>query len=146
MECGTQASGLGLDIRRDVSRPCDQAEGGAGVAEGVMRAVPIGMIIAGAEMRDAQGGREGNRPRHVGGRSAVAQRANECLKDRLRVLIEHGASERGVLVPGTALRSASPQRLWDGPQCSFGKRHEIDWMTPAVHLLAPDRGREDGHD
>jgi hypothetical protein len=97
-------------------------------------------------MRDAQGGREGNRPRHVAGRSAVAQRANECLKDRLRVLIEHGASERGVLVPGTALRPASPQCLWNILQRPLGKRHEIDWMAPVIHLFAANRGSEHGHD
>jgi len=32
------------------------------------------MIVAGAEMGNAQGGGEGDCARHIGGRSAVAQR------------------------------------------------------------------------
>jgi hypothetical protein len=51
------------------------------------------MIVARAKMRDAQGGRKRNRARYVGGRSAVAQCANERCKDRIRILVEHGAAE-----------------------------------------------------
>jgi len=86
-------------------------------------------------------------PTFVPGLAGPLQMLDEvCLKDRLWVLVEHGASERGVLVPGTALRPASPQCLWNIPQRPLGKRHEIDWMAPAIHLFPADRGGEHGHD
>ena len=55
-------------------RPRDEAAGRIGVAEGMVRAFPIRMIVAAAKMGDPQGGGEGDRARHIDGRSTIAQR------------------------------------------------------------------------
>ncbi len=74
MDRGTQAHSFGFNINPALGRPRNEAEGGIGVAESVVGAFPVRMIIAGPEMGDAQCGGEGYRTCYIGGRSAVAQR------------------------------------------------------------------------
>ena len=120
MDRGAQAQSLRLNISPTVGRPRDKTESGVGVAEGVVGTFPVRMIIAGAEMGDAQGGGEGDRARHVGGRSAVTKRGRERRENPLRILAEHGSPQRGMLAEAAAPRPARRQRLGEIMQRALG--------------------------
>ena len=145
VDCGTQAVGFDLRIGAAIGGPLQQAEGGVGVAEGVVRAVPIRMLVAGGEMRDAQCGGKGDRARDVGRRGATPERIQQGLQDRSRIFAQNGAPERGVIVPVTARGPASRKRAGQLMERRFGQDDEIDGVPPAIRLFATDRLGEDGH-
>ena len=83
---GAQAQRLSLDISAIVGRADDEAMGGVGIAERVVGAFPVGVIVARPEMSNPQRRSESDGARHICGSSAVAQSGRQCREQCLRLL------------------------------------------------------------
>ena len=97
------------DLGRSITLTCSfqQLKGCIGVAEGVVRDIPVRLLVSRAEMGDTPRASERDRPRDIGWRSAVAYCRDQALKDRLRIIaekvltrVQHGSSSgRGPIAP-----------------------------------------------
>ena len=107
MKRGAQAYGLCLNIGLAFGRPRDEAAGSIGVAEGMVRAFPIQMIVAGAKMGDPQGGGESDCASQIGG----------CVAWQGRGVILGTPAERREAFQGTRRSVQAARAPLDGECC-----------------------------
>jgi hypothetical protein len=109
------------------------------VGEGVVRRLPVRMLVCRAEPGDPKCRGIGERTAEIGRGGPTAYCPRKCGDDRLRIVGEQLPGQFGMALPAPPLAAARHQQVGQFGRGPFAQAHQIERVAPRVLLFAAAR-------
>jgi hypothetical protein len=119
--------------------PFQRLVNGVGIGEGMEGRFPVGMLVGGAETRDAERGHIREGAAEIGGGCARDNRRLERLHDRPCIIAKEGGGKLRMIRPGFG-PAGSREKLAEFRSACLAPSDKVHRMAPSCRFLRPSRG------